>query len=146
MGFDLKGFPELENALVRASDVLVEMMGSRNAKRLIEECCKPVIVDARARVKLHSKPHLRGAIKAYANVTPFGGVVAEMGVSYKRSKGARHAHLVENGHQNFNQHGGPYGEAAAHPFWEPALNSSREDVLENFVYVIGNTITSAYSK
>lgn len=145
MGFDLKGFPELEKALDRASDVLVEMMGSSNAKRLIEDCCKPVITDARARVKLHSKPHLRGAIKAYANVSPLGGLVAEMGVSYKRSK-AHHAHLVEDGHRSFNQYGGPYKKnTPKHPFWGPALEENKEEVLEAFVYVIGNTLDRSFS-
>lgn len=145
MGFTLEGFEGLERALDRASDVLAEMMGSRGAGKLIEECCKPVIEDARGRVRLHSKPYLRSAIRAYAHVSLLGGAVAEMGVSYKRTK-AHHAHLVEGGHQNFNQYGGPHGATKAHPFWAPALEASGKEVLEAFDYVIGNTVERAFSR
>lgn len=144
MGFDLKGFPELERALDRASDVLSLIRGSSNAQAAIKQGLKPLVDDAKGRVHKVSGKLQRG-IKAYVKVDAVKDSVAEVGVSYKRSKRAHHAHLVEYGHQNFNQYGGPHGEdTPPHPFWAPAIDSKADDALDMLEEIVSDALGDGF--
>jgi hypothetical protein len=143
MGFTLKGFPELEAALERCAGVWEEVAGSSSAKGNLIIACAPVIKDARGRVK--GTGRLRRAIDAYPKMDADSGGLMELGVSYKRHKKAHHAHLVEYGHKTFNQHGGPYRDTKAHPFWAPAVASQGPEALEILVYMTDVALARLYS-
>lgn len=128
MGFDLKGAPALIAAMERCADVLTLMSGSATAQKTIEEGCMKIVRPARANVhKVRNR--LRPAIKPYIRIRLDSDNIGEVGVSYKRSKRAHHAHLVEDGHVNFNQHGGPFGETPKHPFFAPAVEAHAEECV-----------------
>lgn len=128
MGFDLSAFPELESALGRAADVLSGLSGSGAAQDKIKKSLKTLVSEARGNVNTRTG-NLRRGIDCRVKISPVKEDIAEAGVSYSRKKKAHHAHLVENGHMNFNQYGGPFGKTPPHPFWEPALKAKKEDVL-----------------
>jgi hypothetical protein len=135
MGFDLSGFTRLERAMERASDVMALMRGSQTAKRTLKKALNVIVQDARGRVnngpRNRNPGTLRDGIQGLVKIDPLKETVGEVGVSYKRSKKAHHAHLVEYGHANFNQHGGPYTPPTpAHPFWAPAVEAKGGEALK----------------
>lgn len=128
MGFDLKGAPALIAAMERCADVLTLMSGSAQAQSTIKKGLDKVAVAARGNV--HSVTgNLRKGIQARVKITAESADVGEVGVSYKRNKRAHHAHLVEYGHANFNQHGGPYGKTPPHAFFAPAVAAHAEECI-----------------
>ena len=143
MGFNLNGFDKLETAMVRAADVISMMYGSATAQKTIEEGCMKIVRPARANVH-KVKNRLRPAIKPYIRIRLDSENIGEVGVSYKRSKRAHHAHLVENGHVNFNQHGGPYGKTPEHPFWAPALEAHGKEALDALEAAANNAVSKAW--
>lgn len=143
MGFNLNGFDRLETAMVRAADVIGMMYGSATAQKTIEEGFMKIVRPARANVH-KVKNRLRPAIKPYIRIRLNSDNIGEVGVSYKRSKRAHHAHLVENGHVNFNQHGGPYGKTPAHPFWAPALEAHGKEALDAVEAAANDAVSKAW--
>lgn len=143
MGFDLKGFPELESAMERTADLLSVMRGSTAAQDALKKPMKIVVRAARANVHKVTGNLQRG-IDYYVKISAEDGSMGEMGVSYKRKKNAHHAHLVEYGHANFNQHGGPYGKTPARPFWEPALQAHKDEMLEALDGAVDKVLAKAW--
>ena len=145
MGFDLKGFAELENTLRRTADVLSLLAGSSAAQKTIKENLKALVTEARGNVHKVSG-HLQQGIDSRVKISPVKDDIAEAGVSYARKKKAHQAHLVENGHRNFNQYGGPFGTTPAHPFWEPALQAKSEEVLQGLCDACSDAIDREWKK
>ena len=120
--FDLSAFDNLDNELARASGKLERLMGTERAKGKIKGALRPLTDDAKARI--HSlSGHLRDSIETRVETYADRPTQIEVGISYKRHKEARHAHLVEGGH------GGPR-PAPPHPFWEPAVLAHGEEAVE----------------
>ena len=145
MGFDLSEFPALEAAIDRTADVLSGLAGSGAAQEAIKKSLKVLVTEARGGV--HSiTGNLRRGIDSRVKISPIKGDIAEAGVSYARKKKAHHAHLVENGHRNFNQYGGPFGTTPPHPFWEPALKAKKTEVLQALSDECGKVISKNFRK
>lgn len=130
--FDLSAIDGLENDLAERAGRLEKLAGSERTKLAFKAALKPITQDAKARI--HSVTgHLKNAIETRVTVKPDEPTEIEVGISYKRHKQARHAHLVEGGH------GGPH-PAPTHPFWEPAVRlhyqeatSALEDTMDDLI-------------
>lgn len=126
IGFDLSALDGLEEDFSRRIDMIERFRGSASAQRALKTALDETIVfAARQRIRVRHPPSaLKNAIEAKIRVDPVKETLAEVGVSYKRHKEARHAHLVEYGH------GGPRGPAKPHPFMEPAVRTMSGDALD----------------
>ena len=111
--FNLSAIDGLDNELAQAAGKLERLVGSEKTKSTVKRVLRPLTDDAKARI--HSLTgHLRDSIETRVETYADRPTQIEVGISYKRHKKARHAHLVEGGH------GGPH-PAPPHPFWEPAV-------------------------
>ena len=128
MDIDVHGADELGTRLGRLADVMEYLGGSAYAKQALRKAGNKVTKAAKARVTPRSTV-LRPAIKTRIQVKPDELTFGELGVNYGKEKKAHHAHLVENGHRNFNQYGGPFGKTPAHPFWRPAMKAEKQQML-----------------
>lgn len=145
MPFDLMGFDDVANAMSRAADAMSLMKGSRGTQNAIKKVCQPLIHESRGNLPKESK-RLKPAIQAYIRIDPVMGNLAEVGISYKRSRNAHHAHLVEGGHETCNQHGGPYRRTPEHPFWEPAVEATKDEVLARLEILAGTAVQDGWRR
>lgn len=122
VNFDLSAFDHLDDDLARAAGKLERLVGSERTKGKIKGALRPLTDDAKARI--HSlSGHLRDSIEVRVETYADRPTQIEVGISYKRHKKARHAHLVEGGH------GGPH-PAPPHPFWEPAVRLHGQEAVD----------------
>lgn len=142
IGFDLSALDGLTERLARMGDVVELYKGRGQAQRALEAAlADSVVIAARQRVRSSRSPSpLRSAIDARVEIDPVKESVATVGVSYKRHKQARHAHLVEYGH------GGPHGPAAPHPFWAPAVAERGEEALDLLAAITYNLLGEEWEK
>lgn len=133
MKFDLSGFEEIEDALAREAGVIERLAGDTAAQSSLKKSLEIIADNARSRV--HSiTGNLKRGIKSRVTISADSPTVGEVGISYKRSPKARHAHLVEGGH------GGPHGPADPHPFWEPAVQATGQEAVDALRDVAGSLI------
>ena len=135
MDIKLTGADELRIRLGRLADVMEYLGGSAFAKQALRKAGNKVTKAAKARVAPRSTV-LRPAIKTRIQVKPVEETLGELGVNYKKERRAHHAHLVENGHMNFNQYGGPFGKTPPHPFWRPAMKAEKQQMLSAMTDVV----------
>lgn len=125
--FDIGPLSKLDYDLEAALRAINKMEGLASARATLRKAMKILIDDAKGRVNSRTG-HLVSAINARFTGKFDVGLIAEFGVSYKRTK-ARHAHLVEYGH------GGPK-PAPPHPFWAPAVEAKGEAVVDALVAAV----------
>lgn len=142
IGFDLSALDGLMEKMARMGDVVALYKGRERAQRTLETAlADSVVIAARQRVRSARSPSpLRNAIEARVKIDPVKENIATVGVSYKRHKEARHAHLVEYGH------GGPHGPAAPHPFWAPAVAERGEEALDRLAEITYNLLGEEWEK
>ncbi len=132
INFDLSAFDHLDDTLAEKAARLENLAGSESAKGKIKAALKPITDDAKGRI--HSLTgHLRDSVESRVTTYPDAPTEIEVGISYKRHKLARHAHLVEGGH------GGPH-PAPPHPFWEPAVQAHGQEAAQALEDTIGEMI------
>ena len=122
INFNLSALDGLDDELAQAAGKLERLVGSEKTKSEVKRVLRPLTDDAKARI--HSLTgHLRDSIETRVETYADRPTQIEVGISYKRHKKARHAHLVEGGH------GGPR-PAPPHPFWEPAVLAHGQEVVD----------------
>lgn len=139
MGIDLTALSRFESAMNVATQRLTKLITRGQARTIIRKAMQVVVDDAKARVNRRSeKNSLQDAIKIHFSTRWDDDLLAELGVSYKRTK-AFHAHLVEDGHM------GPH-PAPAHPYWRPALDANADRVLDAMEAAINNELDQVLGK
>lgn len=133
MKFDLSAMDGLDVQLAEAGTKLERLVGSAQTKTKIKAGMRVITDDAKARINSITG-NLAGGIETRVITSYAAPTEIEVGISYKRHKNARHAHLVEGGH------GGPHGPAQPHPFWMPAVEAHGEEAVEKLEDTVNDLI------
>lgn len=158
--FDLSSIDGLMEELSERAGRMERLVGSERTKRIFKQGIGIITKDAKARLQVimnetynrqmmkdrksygppkppEQRTKLKNAIETTVTVKPDEPTVIEVGISYKRHRLARHAHLVEGGH------GG--NAAPPHPFWKPAVEAHYKEVLEFLEDEMNDLIDEAFS-
>jgi HK97 gp10 family phage protein len=116
MEYELTGFEDLEANVTK----LIAALDKTEVAKILETPAKMLEDDIRARAPQGPTGNLKRSImsKVYDD---YAAAVAIIGINYGV---AHHAHLVEFGH------GGPH-PAPAHPFFRPAWDSNKNQILQD---------------
>lgn len=132
--FDLSALDGFQAKLTKMGDILTRTRNERSAQRAVRQALMDTVVAA-ARADVQNRKYakhpspLANAIRVYIRFDPVKENLAAFGVSYKKDKAARHAHLVEYGH------GGPH-PAPAHPFWAPAVTAQGQAAMDRLTEIV----------
>ena len=120
--FDASEIDRITDEFAAKAGQLESLVGSEQMKTKVKHVLRPLTDDAKARI--HSLTgHLRDGIETRVETHIDEPTYIEVGISYKRHRKSRHAHLVEGGH------GGPR-PAKPHPFWEPAVEAHYDEATQ----------------
>ena len=134
--FDVNDIDRLRDEFAERAGRLELLIGSERTKLKVKNALRPVTDDAKARIHSIDGGLARG-VECRVEVHDDEPTYIEVGISYKRHRESRHAHLVEGGH------GGPR-PAKPHPFWKPAVEAHYAAAIESIEDTIAELVAEAF--
>lgn len=134
--FDASEIDRITDEFAALAGRLETSIGSDRTKAQVKRVLRPLTDDAKARI--HSLTgHLRDGIETRVETHIDEPTYIEVGISYKRHRKSRHAHLVEGGH-------GGLRPAKPHPFWEPAVEAHYDEATQALEETVMDMIDEAF--